>query len=251
MNRCGEFIVKFYQMNKDERHQVMHHLFVMNLTVMILPLVSLVATYGAYIALKHTMTSSSYFVPAPSDVIVYQPEYRIHSVSMTIETFYILFIAYTQHKIRIILGNRVHKIETKKFRILKICSFISLGIYLIGHQIIACVPFTSCKPLNSLGANFYGYGSSFYFITCDIFNAFLSKPSQIASRILTWVVVVSTFFELVIRYYIFTNEDNGAQQWWTMSTIFFLLAAGCSYVKFFMISIDLPNCAIRLSKKIL
>lgn len=237
-------------MNENRNVPILHNMTILNYAVSVLPITANIVVYIVFFSFNHHFDNENYFFPCTSDIIIFQPEYRIHSVFMTMGSILILFVFYIQDKVRVILGKRLHKINTQKFKIIRVISYVSCIIYLIGHQILAVVPYKTSKTLVSIGNNFNGIGLIGTFISCDIFNAYLNHASSIVSRITTWVVFITTIFNLLIRYYIFTNDQSDNIQWWTMSTVFFAIEQWCGYSKFTLMSQALPPAAIRLSRNI-
>lgn len=237
-------------MRENRNVPILHDITLINYFIPILPIVTTILVYIIFFTLKHQIITDNYYFPCTSDIMIFQPEYRIHSVFMTIESFLILFTFYVQDKVRIILGKRLHKINSRKFKILRLISYLGLLTYLVGHQILAVIPYKTSKIAVSVGNNLNGLGLIALFISCDIFNAYLNHSSSIVSRILTWVVFLTAIFNLLVRFYIFTDEQSPNSQWWTMSTVFFIIEQWCGYTKFTFMALALPKSAIRLSRNI-
>lgn len=234
--------------NNNRNVPILHDITLINYFISAFPITVTLIVYIIFFSLGHKILTENYFFPSTSDIMVFQPEYRIYSVSMTIESFMILFTFYVQDKVRLILGKRLHKNNYRKFKILRLISYTGLLIYLVGHEILAVFPYKTSKIAVSVGNNLNGYGLITLFISCDIFNAYLNHASSIVSRILTWIVVLTTVFNLFVRFYVFTNEESPNAQWWTMSTIFFIIEQWCGYVKLTFMSQSLPKSAIKLSR---
>ena len=233
----------------SESSTIFHTLLVLNVSVAAIPIITFITIYIIYY-LNHESINDLYdslFLPSPSDLIDFKVEYRIYSVLMTIETFFLISVIYIQYQVRFILANKNNKYETTKFKVLQIIYIVSSVFLLVGHQIVAVVSYNLSKFMLYFGDNLWGYASIVFLFVCDILNAYLGRSSYIISRIFSWISAFSILFNLIIRTYIFQSPTL----WWTISTVFYLLARICFYVKFFLMSIDLPQYYIKLSKKIL
>ena len=231
---------------------ILHDISIINYFISILPISVTLIVYIIYFSLYHQIDydQDHYFFPCTSDIIILQPEYKLFSVSMTIESLLLLFAFYIQDKIRVILGKRLHKTNNRKFTVLRVISYSGFLLYFVGHEILAIIPYKKSKIAVSIGNNMNGFGLICLFISCDVFNAYLNHASSIVSRIITWVVFLTSLFNLLVRFCIFTDDKSSNVQWWTMSTVFFIIEQWCGYIKFTLIALALPPAAIRLSRNI-
>lgn len=233
----------------DQNGNVMHNLTIVNYAVSILPITAYAIIYILFFSLAQTVNYTTYFIPSASDIIRLEPEYQIFSIMMTFAYLTVIFVFYIHDKIRSILRNRSWSSNTKKFDIFKIISYVSFILYVLGGVLLSFIPYSSSPILVIISQNLNTYGGIALFLVCDLYNAALGFPSTMVSRIFTWVNIVTSFLNVVIRCYIFYSIE--LQQWWTISTVFHVLAQITGFLKFTFLSTHLPKSAIRMTRKII
>jgi len=185
------------------------------------------------------------YLPFISDIVMYYPEKKILSISMTLELFSVLFLILMRNWVFKIIKRGVSKISNTKFGIIRGFMLLFGGLACFGG-----IMFSTFSDSNSNSFHMFSHHVFFVFFFCYIYlNDYLSKklgyPCRDASKGLSIAYSCSSFSFLIFRYYLNDGSDDTK---YTTASLLGYIAFLTLFIKMYIIKNDIPTFGIRVTK---
>ena len=232
-------------MSDDKAYSILHHLNIMNYMVITIPLVTLVLSYVVHYSLPQNHVN---YFPFLSEMTLFDPESRIVTAGFSATSLLIMVIVYVREKIIYLSKKKISRLPERRYttthRIMKISAYVSV----ICHLLITIFTYRDFPIFHAICINLTYYGFVVYSFTGDMVYKLVGYPAQRFSRVMTMILFTFTLTFLALRYYV--PNDSGDALRITAANFFAVLAYISLYLKLFLVKFDLPQCGIRLSRKI-
>ena len=231
--------------NDDKPYSILHHLNIINYMGIVVPYFTAILAYIVHYSFNKN--EPSYF-PFLSEMTMFDPEARVVTAGLSATSFILMFILYVREKMVFIIRKKITKIPERRYTITHIIMKISSIVAVVSHLLLTLFTYRDFDIFHPICVNIMYYAFVVYTFTGDMVFKLIGYPSKRFSRILTMIYFTLVLTFLALRYYV--PNDEGDILRLTAGNMFGVLAYAALYLKIFVTKFDLPECGIRLSRRI-